>query len=443
MKITNYTNGFDMYSLELSADENSVYISGDGRVEILDITTKIEPALLGRVDASVELSKISLSTDETEAYLSTWNRKYFTLGVSDLENPILSDSLDFDGDVYHSNASSNANKIFVTSAEYGISLVDITDINEPVIESSISTIGDGQSTALTTDGQLAYVADGNSGLYIIDVSDPKASKLVSHYAASKSTVEVQLSSDNKTAFVSSHEGIHILNVSNPRMPEFISSIGSWAVSSAVSSDGNTLYYSDANEVQVYDISNLSSPTHIKQINVQFGAAKLSLSADDETLFVTTRRGGIHMNMTGVFSYKVSDGSIISTIETVNPYTQSVFIGDIAYLSDGNQGIRIFNVSNPASMTELGKLSLNGEETTSIGVSPDGNTAYLTTKWTDRIHIVDISDSSAPSMIALFEGNSEYTRSVTVSADNNTAYVSDGNGGLLLLDVTDKTAPIRH
>jgi len=98
----------------------------------------------------------------------------------------------------------------------------------------------------------------------------------------------------------------------------------------------------------------------------------------------------------------------------------------------NRGLLILDVSDPANVTEVGRLE--GRDLLSIAV--EGDYAYAG-QGSAGIVVYDVSDPSAPVEVATqaSAGSSNGT-----FVDGSTLYVAAGNAGLRTFDITDPTAP---
>ncbi|OIR12589.1 MAG: hypothetical protein BEU05_02855 [Marine Group III euryarchaeote CG-Bathy2] len=115
-------------------------------------------------------------------------------------------------------------------------------------------------------------------------------------------------------------------------------------------------------------------------------------------------------------------------------------GDYACVVD-TQGIRIFNITNPAEPQEMGNLSIEGE-IRYLAMGQDY--VYLTVayyvvdleKWEYSLAVVDISDPRAPRVVGNYEAPVGIF-DMTVAGDY--VYLADG-WGLRIIDVSDPEEP---
>jgi len=96
---------------------------------------------------------------------------------------------------------------------------------------------------------------------------------------------------------------------------------------------------------------------------------------------------------------------------------------------GGGGLRVVDVSNPASPTEIGFYDTPGW---ARGVAVSGSTAYVADY--DGLRVVDVADPATPVGRGIYvtPGNAN-----GVAVAGNTAYVADGAGGLFILRITKR------
>jgi hypothetical protein len=113
------------------------------------------------------------------------------------------------------------------------------------------------------------------------------------------------------------------------------------------------------------------------------------------------------------------------------------VGETAYIANGELGIRVLDVSNPAAPVEIGALDTPGEMVGAIVIEVVGEIAYLA-DYEAGLRVIDISDPTAPVELgaANTPGNA---RDVTVAGE--IAYVATGASGLRIIDVSNPAAPV--
>jgi len=106
-------------------------------------------------------------------------------------------------------------------------------------------------------------------------------------------------------------------------------------------------------------------------------------------------------------------------------------GNYAYVTNGLDGLRVIDITNPANPIEVDSFAVVDP---ALRIFISGNYAYLTED-TDGLHILDISNPANPFEIGYYNtiGNAE-----GIMVSGNYAYIADGDEGLIILDITDPT-----
>ena len=153
---------------------------------------------------------------------------------------------------------------------------------------------------------------------------------------------------------------------------------------------NNLYVLDGNKMFVYDITDPSNPKEINSIALDFN------------------------------------------VETVFPHEGQLFIG-------GTEGMYIYDNTDPTSPRFLSKFE---HAVACDPVVVEGNYAYVTLRSggpcdraINQLDVVNIEDLDNPKLVKNFQMHNPHGLSV----QGNTLYLCDGNQGLKVFDVTDKSA----
>lgn len=110
-------------------------------------------------------------------------------------------------------------------------------------------------------------------------------------------------------------------------------------------------------------------------------------------------------------------------------------GDLAYVADGLDGLKVVNVSNPAGPMVVGAFATGGD---ARDLSIVGTRAYVATGEAG-LQVIDVSNPAAPSRVGTFDTSGI---AYAVQVVGNLAYVADGLAGLQIIDVGDGANPVR-
>jgi len=124
---------------------------------------------------------------------------------------------------------------------------------------------------------------------------------------------------------------------------------------------------------------------------------------------------------------------VGALDTPGSARNVTLVGDLAYVADRISGLRVIDVSNPASPFEVGALNTPGS---AFNVAVAGDVAYVADA-SSGLRAIDVSDPASPFELGALDTPGS-ARNVTVVA--NLAYVADGLSGLRVIDVSDPASP---
>lgn len=113
------------------------------------------------------------------------------------------------------------------------------------------------------------------------------------------------------------------------------------------------------------------------------------------------------------------------------------VGNYAYIADADSGLIILDVSNPASPHRVSKLFTN-RITTLGGVTVEGEYAYLTLNNTGGLIIAKISDPTTPTQMGSYNWGTPLAYNVVV--ERTRAYVAAGTSGVQIINIANASHP---
>lgn len=126
---------------------------------------------------------------------------------------------------------------------------------------------------------------------------------------------------------------------------------------------------------------------------------------------------------------------IGGLELSDIVYQTVVAGNLAFLATGSTGLRVVDISDPASPLTLSGIDTPGD---ALGLALAGDRAFVA-DGDSGLQVVDISNPLTPSLaghLALPAAAKD------VAVSGNYLCVADGDSGLQIVDVSDPSAPAR-
>ena len=361
-------------------DGNYAYVAnGDSGLRVLDVSTPSSPVEAGLFQTSTRVRKVWFGA--------------ITIGGQPT------------GHIY-------------CAAQSAITAVNVSDPGNMTQSGSLSVQAAAPGTAFSTfvQGDKAYVAYGSEGLRILDVANPSNISELGHIDTPGDAREVVVK-DNVAFVADRDEGVRVIDVSNPAAPSEITSIAT-PRARGIAISGNYVYVAASDSgLAVIDATNAASPVWVASRSAFYGegvAANGNIAAItrwDNILFydVTNAAAPVAMGETGALAGGTAGFAINSSYSYVHDFDT----------------LRVFDVSNLNAPVEVGKAYSAGSWDGTASIS--GNYAYLNCE-ENGLRIFDISDPANPAEVAYFD-DLPIARGVT--AVGGLAYVAERADGLTI------------
>lgn len=176
--------------------------------------------------------------------------------------------------------------------------------------------------------------------------------------------------------------------------------------------------------------NNSNPIFPELIN-QIGALQVyQIAFKDDVLFLTTSQQGLLM-------YNVSNPRDLKEIyhyynaTTIGTgFVASITIqGDFAYYANQKEGLVIFDISNITKPIVVGRYP----DRNCLRVTVSGNLAFLSIQLENIVEVVNVTDPTNPVNFTKYNAFNQVTRIVI---DNDIAFLAASTGGLQILNISD-------
>ncbi len=136
---------------------------------------------------------------------------------------------------------------------------------------------------------------------------------------------------------------------------------------------------------------------------------------------------------GELSLWPNDMAVIGGVDTPGTARHLFVAGNHAFLADGEEGLQVVDISDPANPAIIGTVDTPG---LAYGVTVAGNVAYVADA-DSGLQVIDISTPSSPVIVGsmITPGKSWHA-----AIEGDVAYVADHTGGLLAVDISDPANP---
>jgi len=414
--------------IKLSKDKTKAYIAdGNAGLFVADISDNSKPKFTLNVKTPDFARAIELDSSENYAYIADSDKG---LQVVDLNSKSIVASLDL-------NATTRAltlgkdNKLYIAASSGGVKVVDISNPTAPKLDYNITTPDIAYSVTLSKDKSKLFIADNKAGLIVYNLDTNTTLGSFNTYGYSRG---VALSSDESKAFVADGtKGLYILdisNLSNSSKIKFISrkDTPDFARSVVLNSKQTKAYVADTKgNIQVIDISDVTNPKIINSISTPYRSYHIALSQNEEIAYVATGINGLEIVDLNGFK----NPAILSTLNSKYKAYKVYKSGNTIYIPQGYKGLQIVNTNDKFAPVEITSFDSPGF---GVDLAIDNNIIYLADGY-KGLQKVDITNPNNPTIIANYPTNN-FIGSVRLIPNSNNLILSDGDGGIKILDKTD-------
>ncbi len=324
-------------------------------------------------------------------------------------------------------------KIFIFLSTIGVIVLSLSGGNpfsQEVDKTKIIPELKNRMYAVQIKDNYAYAAV-TAGLIVFDISDPSKAKEAAMAYIPGASVSVTLSGDH--AFLcAGPSGVWIFDISDPHSPAQAGFFDTRGAAMGCAVKGKTCFIADGTfGLVVLDVSDPQKPREIFHYDIEdTGDYYRHVTADGEYVYAAVGFNGVKIFKTGT-----NKTSKISEFRTAGEARHVVLSGKELFVADGQGGLRIYDVSDPASPKEKGSISTRDF---SRGVAVLGTYAYLA-DGNGGLRVIDISEPSNP----VEKGSAEVPASANgVAVSGNRAFLAADSRGFTVYDVADPSAPFQ-
>ncbi len=402
--------------------ENYVYVSAYPYLFAVNVTEPSRPVISGRY----EIGSVSdMEVAGNNLFISQRSNGVLILDKIELSQQV--GQIDIQGEAF--STSAQGDYVFIANGERGLSIVDISDMDNIEEVGNIDTPGHALSVNIVDN--TAFISDDTTGLRIIDVTDPTEPNDISHIDTPGRAYKV-VNHGNLAYIADGYAGLGAIDIGNLENPVEISYFNpphytrfydiAVANDYAYAADGYT-------GLRVINIENLERPEDVGYFDTgNHGAESIGLYND--YVFLSAY-------WSGLWFFDVSDPT---NPDVVGRYEEAyaedfTFVDDYLYMV--SNGLRIFNVTDPANIQEIANYA---NDTYMEGVCIKGDYAFVTDQY--HLLILDISNIEDIGIVGSCRFEFEYPRKVDVGRDH--AYVrynsNHGTSRLCYMDISDLENP---
>ena len=302
----------------------------------------------------------------------------------------------------------------------------ITDFSTPASPTTLgSTTLPDRIEDVVVVGNTAYVSSGD-GVHILNVQNPTAISELGVVEA-ESYGEGIAVDPPLILFADGSSGLRIVDATTPASPTQVAKLDTLGYAEGVSYSGDIAYVSAGSRIHLIDYGTPASPTYAGRIDAPIDYYQSTI-ARGSNLFVADFFGGFRV-------FDVSDPSDPEDIGFFDPADRTARIaldGDFAYAANGDKGVTILDVSDPASPTQVAVIDTPGR---ALQATVSGTKVYIADR--DGIQVYDVTTPASPTFAGRIEVQTPASgKAFGLTVDDGVAYVAYGDAGLRILDASN-------
>jgi len=395
--------------------DQTMYVAVGREMLIFDVTDEQAPRLIGRTGWLGDFIA-DIDVRGPYAYVACGPTGIRILDVTDPTTPRQVAIYDTPGEA--SSLYFVDNLAYLADMLGGLRILDVSAPTHPVELGSYTGLRDA-ADVVVVDG-LAYLADNDTGLWIVTVANPQAPKLVTHVWEQDDANGIAVAG-HYVYLVDGDWDLGIYDVRDPEKPE---AVGFISVGGASDVDVVGLYaYVSGRSFQVIDVSTPSQPKRVGRYDTGSLSTKI---IGARAYLATSVPGPTILDLTDP-----TTPTLVGSRAFPNRTFEVWADGSMAYVNDGDTGLHLVDVTQPARPVEVA----NYPQWHANDMRIVGGLAYLTDG--EGLRILDVTDARNVHEVGFYNAP-VYSRGVWVEA--HYAYVADERAGLRIVDVGDPTAP---
>lgn len=427
-----------IYDAVVSEQYAYLVVEGVG-IQVLDISNQAQPILVSNYEVTGKISDISLSG----------NYIYIATDINGLEIVSIEDHFSlaksgaYESPISVSKLEVIDNLLYTSSEDSGMRVVDVFDPKMPTIvagysfsEGMMNLAGDDEKifvSGIEVDKNQAYLAIKDIGITTVDISNPSNPFGSDLYSIPYGINDIAIQDNRAYITKGANTSTGINGVEVIKLP----------LNSSIVENNYTLP-SSFNEVVLGDnyayilgdegllTIDISDPRDIRQVGFynsknQFGL--LGLAIDNNNAYIATSNGLQIVSLSNSGIPSENQSSFFQGLRVVDIVTED----GLAYAATIS-GLRILNISNPKQPELVGSYRMKTQVT--YAVIKDDNIVYLSTQ-DEGVIILDVSIPSNPIKLGNYVPSSEVE---SLAIEGNYVYIATRNDGLRVIDISNPATP---
>lgn len=396
---------------------------------ILDISDLENPSLTGVFERSYYFQKVFVTEDY--AYVGSGG-DLIILDISDPSDPQYRGTFDESGgikDIYVEDELA-----YLVYCNGGLRIVELSDPSNPGM---IREMFDGCFNDMFIIGNYAYLS--GDGIHILDISDLLNPVYVGIYDYGDQTNNIAVAGD--FVYMTTNDHLLVFDISDIFDIVLFDTIDLRERNLGMFFDGYYLYLANNYSLEIWDVSNPPYPFRRAEYDVKH--IVIQTHVQDGHAFVAAGTRLSIVNVSNPFNpYFISEYDQLGygasySVKTLAVDGNYVYINTNVNYQDYDYGLAVLDVSDIIEPVMISSIDTVFDFFISELIYSN---SYVYYGGYEYVKIIDVSEPAQPAIIAEFEAPHYGVEDIALSG--NYLYIANRDSGLVILDVSDPTEPVR-
>ena len=286
-----------------------------------------------------------------------------------------------------------------------------------------------------------------NGVVILDISDPSMPEFISRLPLADPDRQIYCA-DNYLYVANGNYDLEIFDVSDPAHPQAVSHIDADHPAKSIKVFGDyaflTTEWSEQSgdtydEIIMLNVADRANPMEVSRFNAYFHLPVKDISLNEDIAYVTYSGGrlieGYNIQFGGLAVFDLADPAnpeMTADAQTYDNGYQNVYAdGNFAYVTHNTNGLMIFSTIYPSFLFLDTSYAVDGY---ARDIHVKDNYAYVSVPGvTSKIYVLDIANPANPALESLYSSD-DYIANFSMTGDY--IFTGDFNDGVGVVDISD-------
>jgi hypothetical protein len=348
--------GVTVYKHKISPDSPVklyAYVAdGSGGVAIFDVTNPQDPRSVKNIESDEFVQDVAIQ--DGRLYISERSEGLIIFDLNDPENPVRRGAVVTPGKA--SRMTVVGDYAFIADHNRGLRIINIANPVDPREYGFFDLPTQVKDLVIANNG-FVYLVDGAAGMWTVSLQDRRNPIPINFLDTPGEPVGIDLGTDGRIYIADGSKGLHVVDItSNPLAPKIIGTYDELNDVRAVKARNGFAYVANGGGgFPVLSVSDLGNITQTSYFATSGYASNVDIAGN--YAFIVTTQGEIDIANIG-FPGALPEVKPIPPMNTILGDTQNVLVvpnREHAFVSDGNNGLVVFDVTQPYKPEKIFEL----------------------------------------------------------------------------------------